>query len=233
MKDQTKAQMIKLVRTLIDKTAENKEIGWVVEQTSHNSAITTNDCYSIVGALPESLTGEGRVGDRVKPKSLVVKGVVSLDPAFQPDTKPMYVRVIIATQKDIKLAGSTVGAVDTDHLLRSAEIGNPEVPFDGTRMHLNYPVNNNKFRVYMDKTFLFCPTAAASGFPLTNAQFRFQKAFKQLPANLTYDSGSGDYCNNFAPFIAVGYAYADRTAPDVVSTRVSTSIHSILTYEDS
>lgn len=233
MKDQQKVQMMKLVKTLIDKGSENKEKGWIVEQTSHNSAITTADCYSIVQNIPEGTTGETRLGDRIKPKSLVVKGVVSLDPLFQPDTKPMYVRVIIATQKDIKLAGSTVGAVDTDHLLRSANAPASEVPFDGTRMALNYPVNNNKFRVYMDKTFLICPTASASGFPLTNSQFRFQKSFKQLPASLTYDAGSGDYNNNFAPFIAVGYAYANGSAPDTTSTRINTSIHSILTFEDS
>lgn len=223
--------MIKLVRTLIDRDTENKEVGWLVEQTSHNSAISTNDCYSIIQNLPEGTTGETRLGDRIKPKRLEVRGVVSLDPAFQPDTKPLYVRVIIATQKDVKLAGSTVGAIDTDHLLRAANGGAPEVPFSGNRLELTYPVNNNKFRVYMDKTFLLCPTSAASGFPLTNAQFKFKKVIK-TPATLTYDSGSGDYNNNFAPFIAIGYAYADRTAPDTITTRVSTSVHSILSFED-
>lgn len=232
MKDQAKAQVMKLVRTLISKEAENKEIGWLVEQTSHNSPIGANDCYSILGAIPESLTGEGRVGDRVKPKSLIVKGVVSLNPLFQPDTKPMYVRVIIATEKDIKVAGSTAGNVDAAHLLRSGDTGSAEVPFDGTRLALTYPVNDNKFKVYMDKIFLLCPTSAASGFPLTNAQFRFQKKFSKLPSSLIYDAGNGDYNNNFAPFIAIGYAYADNSAPDGAATRISTSVHAKLSYED-
>lgn len=234
MKDQTKAQMIKLVRTLIDKNAENKQIGWRVEQTSHNQPITAGDCYNIIGAIPESLTGEGRIGDKIKPKSLVVRGCVGLDPLFQADTRPFYVRVIIATQKDIKVANGTLGNVDVAHLLRSSDVGAPEVPFTGNRLEMTYPVNDNKFRVYMDKTYLICPTSSASGFPLNKSQFVFTKVFSQLPANLSFDQGNGDYCNNFAPFIAIGYAYTNGSLPDpATTTRVSTSVHAQLTYEDS
>jgi len=232
MKDQQKAQVIKLMRKMIDGEVENKEVGWLVEEQTHNSAISAADCYSIINDIEEGSSSCQRNGDRIKPKSLVVRGVVSLNPAMNPDTKPIIVRVIIATQKDIKKAGGTVGNVDTAHLLRPATAGAEEVPFTGKRLELTYPVNNNKFRVYMDKTFLLCPTSAASGFPLERSQFVFNKRFKKLPAKLTYDAGNGDYNNNFAPFIAIGYAYADNTAPDVATLRVSTSVHSILTYED-
>lgn len=233
MKDQQKAQVLKLVRTLIDKNSENKEIGWRVEQASHNSAITAADCYSILGAIAEGTSGETRLGDRIKPKSLVVRGCIGLDPLYQPDTKPMYVRIIIATQKDIKVAGSTAGNVDTAHLLRSGDVGAPEVPFNGNRLELTYPVNDNKFRVYMDKTYLLCPTSAASGFPLDRSQFVFTKVFKKLPASLSYDAGNGDYNNNFAPFIAIGWAYTDGSAPSTTLTRVNTAIHAKLAFEDS
>lgn len=216
----------------MDKNTENKEIGWTVEEARHNSAIGVGDCYSIINAIPEGTDGQSRLGDKIKPKSLTVKGVIALDPDFQPDTKPMYVRVIIASQKDVKVAGTTAVSVDAGHLLRPGDTASPEVAFDGNRMRLNYPVNDNKFRVYMDKVYLLCPTASASGFPLTHAQIRFQKKFKQLPASLIYDAGNGDYNNNFAPFIAVGYAYADNSAPDVLATRVNTSIHSKLAFED-
>lgn len=233
MKDQAKAQVMKLMRTLIDKNTENKECGWLVEQASHNSPITVADCYSIIKNIPEGTSGNTRLGDKIRPKSLVVRGVVSLNPGFQPDTKPLYVRVIIATQKDVKVAGSTTTTVDADHLLRPADAAlGSEVAFDGTRTTLNFPVNNNKFRVYMDKIYALCPTSAASGFPLNQYAFRFQKKFKKLPASLTYDAGNGDYCNNFAPFLAVGYCYQDGSAADTLTTRISTSIHSILGFED-
>lgn len=233
MKDQTKAQVIKLMRNLINKDIENKEAGFIVEQARHNSPIGAGDCYPLIQAIPEGTDGESRLGDKIKPKSLVVRGTIALDPAFQPDTKPFYVRVLMLTQKDIKVSTSvTAGNVDTAHLLRPAYPGAPETAFIGSRDGLNMPVNDNKFRVLMDRTYLFCPTAAASGFPLTNAQVHFKKAIKKLPATLTYDQGNGNYANNFAPFIAIGYAYPDGSPPDLVDTRITTSIHSKLSFED-
>lgn len=233
MKDQAKAQVMKLMRNLINKDIENKEVGFIVEQTSHNSAITAADCQPLIQAIPEGTDGESRLGDRIKPKSLVVQGTIALDPNFQPDTKPFYVRVLMLTQKDIKVSTQvSAGGVDTAHLLRPALPGAPEIAFTGAGFQLNVPVNDNKFRVLMDKTYLFCPTAAASGFPLTNAQVKFKKVIKKLPATLSYDQGNGNYANNYAPFLAIGYAYPDGSAPDVINTRVYTQVMSKLSFED-
>lgn len=232
MRDTTKAQMMKLVRNIIDKNVENKEIGFVVESTSHNSAITAGDCYNVLQVIGEGTNSQQRLGDKIKPKSLVITGTLALDPNFQPDTKPMYCRVIIATQKDIKVSTQPAGNVDTNHLLRPAFAGAPSLPFNGNRANISYPVNAEKFRVIMDKTYTFCPTASASGFPLTNAQFRFKKVVKNLPASLGFDDGNGDAINNYAPFVAVGYAYCDGSPADVINTRISTSIFSKLTFED-
>lgn len=234
MKDVQKAQVMKLMRTLISKEAENKEIGWRIDDHLHNSPISSNECYSIIQNLPESVTGEGRLGDRVKPKRLVVQGDVCINPEYNPDTRVMYVRVIMASQKNTKQAGSpTVAGIDTDHLLRPSDLTvGAETNFDGTLTKLRYPVNDNKFRVYYDKVFKLIPTSTASGFPLLQSQFSFKKVFKQLPASLTYDAGAGDYCNNFAPFIAIGYCYADGGAADTLQQRVQTRVWSKLTYED-
>lgn len=232
MKDQAKAQVLKLMRTMISKEAENKEVGWRVDDHLHNSSITTNECYSIIGAVPSGTDGQSRLGDRIKPKTLTVSGDVCINPSYNPDTKVMYVRVIMATQKNIKQAGSTVGNVDTDHLLRPGLTATPETNFNGYITNLRYPVNDNKFRVYYDKIFKLVPTSAASGFPLVQSQFSFKKVFKKLPATLTYDEGGGDYNNNFAPFIAIGYCYADGTLPDTTNQRIQTSVWSKLSYED-
>lgn len=232
MKDTQKAQVMKMMRTLISKEAENKEVGWRVDDNLHNSAISSAECYSIIQDLPEGTDGQSRLGDRVKPKRLVVQGDVCINPGYNPDTRVMYVRVIIATQKNIKQAGATAGAVDTDHLLRPGTFGTAETNFDGTLAKLRYPINDNKFKVYYDKVFKLIPTSTASGFPLLQSQFSFKKVFKKLPASLTYDEGSGDYNNNFAPFIAIGYCYADGGVPDTVNQRVQTKVWSKLTYED-
>lgn len=234
LKDSTKAAVEKVVKTLIAKEVENKEVGWVVESQLHNSPITSADCYSIIDEIAQGTAGCERTGDKIKPKSLVVTGDVCINTGYNPDTRPMYVRVIIAQQKDIKRAGTTAGNVDTDHLLRPAIAGAEEVNYDGTLAHHQYPLNDNLFRRYMDKSAKLIPTSAASGFPLTHSQFRFRKVFKAsaLPAHLNFDAGGGDYCNNFAPFVAVGYCYADGGVPDTINQRVKTQISAKLTYED-
>lgn len=219
---------------MISKDAENKEAGWRIDDNLHNSAITAADCYSVIQDIGEGTGGSERLGDRIKPKSLVVRGDIHINPGYNPDTRVMYVRVIIASQKNVKQSAAGALPIDADHLLRPALTGGPtETNFNGQIAALRYPVNDNKFRVYMDKVFKLVPTAAASGFPLVQSQFSFTKKFKQLPASLTYDEGGGDFCNNFAPFVAVGYCYADGGVPDTINQRVQTHIWSKLTYEDS
>lgn len=172
-----------------------------------------------------------RDGDRVKPKSLVVKGHISLNPDYNPNTYPMYVRVVIAQQKDVRCTGDYTD-LDSSHLLKPCLAGAAEQAFSGTEIEVAYPINRDKFRVYMDKTFLIMPTGAATGEARWGAQKKWSYRFKQLPSTLTYDQGNGDYCNNFAPFVALGYAYTDGTAPDVLNTRIQHTVFSQLTFED-
>lgn len=163
----------------------------------------------------------------------MVKGDITINPNYNPDTRTVYVRVIIASQKNVKQSVAGALNIDTDHLLRSgdATIG-PETNFDGTLTRARYRVNDNKFRKYFDRTFQLSPTSAASGFPLTDNQVYFQWGTTDLPANLSFDAGAGDYPNNFAPFVAIGYCYADGTPADTVNQRIKTSVSSLLVYED-
>lgn len=233
MKEVAKAQVMQVVKKMINNDVENKDIGWQVEQTTHNSPIGVADCYPIIQEIAQGNSGQTRIGDRITPKRLVVKGELCCNPAYNPDTKPMLVRVIIACQKNQKVSTATNTQTDVDHLLMSGDPVTPETNFDGTRQALFYPVNSNKFRSYYDRIFTVCPTSSASGFPLANEVKRISYRFKQLPSHFSFDQGSGDAVNNFAPFLAIGYAYADGTVPDTgIVTRIATSFHSMLTYED-
>lgn len=210
----------------------NKGIGWQVEAlTDHNSGITNPDCYPIVQQLVKGTAIYEREGDRVKPKSLIVKGQIGINPDYNPDTKAMYVRVIIAQQKTVRSVGQ-YGSLDTSHLLKPLFAGVPEVSFTGAEPQISLPVNRDLFRVYMDKVFLITPTGALAGDSRLGNQKKWSYRFKQMPSTLTYDEGNGDYCNNFAPFVALGYAYTDGTAPDVLNTRIQHSVYSQLTFED-
>lgn len=210
----------------------NKHIGWQVEAlTDHNSLITNPDCYPLVQQIAKGDAIYERNNDRIKTKSLTVKGQISLNPDYNPDTKAMYVRVVIAQQKTVRSVGQ-YGNLDTAHLLKPTFAGASEQAFGGGEPQIAYPINRDLFRVYMDKVFLITPTGAASGNPRTGAQKKWSYRFKQLPSSLTYDEGNGDYANNFAPFVALGYAYTDGSAADTLVTRIQHSVYSQLSFED-
>ena len=174
---------------MIAKETENKEVSWRLDDNLHNSPIAAADCYSILKDVGEGTAGNERLGDRIKIKSIKVCGDVTINPDYNPDTRVMYVRVIMAQQKNTKQAAAGVVAnIDTAHLLRTGDgtVGE-ETNFDGTLQKLRYPINDNKFVVYYDKIFKLIPTSTASGFPLLQAQFHFKKYFKKHPVNLTFD----------------------------------------------
>ena len=232
MRDTAKAQVISLMRKMIGKEVENKLVGHVIETAVlHNSAIANADMVSVLPQITSGTTAQTRLGDRIKPKSLVLRGNISVDPGVT-DNKVLYVRVIIASQKDIKV-GSQVGtSTDPQRLLRTGVPGaSDQIPFNGNRNELLYKVNDLKFRVYMDKVFALAPQGATTG-DQPRSCVRFSYAFKKLPSSLSFDEGNGNWANNFAPFIATGYAFADGTAPDIVATRVSTDYHATLAFED-
>lgn len=241
MKPTTKAGITDLVKTLLGRKTENKAVGWKVEDSvSHNSPIGAADCYPLVQQIGQLDVSGGinsavqRIGDKIQPKSLRVKGVVSIK-TDQNTIQNLYVRVLILAQKDIKV-GSQVsgGSVNANALLRpmfNTAAGADQAAFGGTTQNLLQPVNTDLFRVYYDKIHKVCPASNATVENVMGS-FRWGYDFKQLPANLTYDEGNGDWANNFAPFIALGYAYADGTAPDTATTRIVSNTYSLLTFED-
>lgn len=254
MKEQQRANVLAVVRRLISRGVANKVVGNVIEQNiQHNRTITAADCYPILPAIePDSPNAQNpttqiRSTDRIKPKSLIVRGSVGLNyvgGGFSlPDSRPLYVRIMILAQKDIKSSGGVTGSVDTNHLLHAAlptttpggiTTLNDNVNFDGTLTSLNYPVNKNKFRVYMDKVLYLHSSDISHSFGGDNPGYskRFKYTFKDLPTNLTFDETNGDNVNNFAPFIAIGWCMADGSSPTLATTLVNANVYSQLVFED-
>jgi len=234
MKSTTKAQVLTEVRRMIARQSENKMIGWNVEaNVQHNSAIGAADCEPLVQQISAGTSAQQRIGDRVKPKSLKVHGVVSFNADDCTTSQNIYCRVVILAQKNIKVGSDVLGgSVDTARLLRPALAGGDQTAFSGTTMDLNYPINKDLFHVYMDKVVRFKQTKSLTQDAWVDNSHRWSYTFKSLPSSFTFDEGNGNWPNNFAPFIAVGYAYSDGTAPDTTSTRLKTNIYSALTFED-
>lgn len=230
-----------MVRRMISKKAENKLIGNLVEdEVLHNSAIGSADCEPIVPEIApldaaSGSTARQRVGDRISPKRLTVQGIVSLNLSSPPNGhSDIYARVIIAAQKDVKTGSAILGGgVSANTLLRPGYGATAnEVAFGGNTADLFYDINRDKFKVYMDKVIKL--TQVGEGSVEANGRYSapYFYVFKDLPASLTFDEENGNWPNNFAPFVAVGYSYSDGTAPDTVATKVMYTCYSQLQFED-
>lgn len=230
---------------MLAKNIENKRIGFNVEKdVLHNSGIGGGDCEALIGQIQPIGSAGGanssqmRIGDRIKPKSLTVEGILSFNKDSIMQNVPVYVRVLILSQKDIKNGNAitNLGQVQTSVLLHPGILGADEVPFNGNTVEITYPVNKNKFRVYMDRTFMLSSgdvgTVTGPNEERPHSQKRWSYTFKKLPSSLTFDGSDGNWPNNFAPFVAIGYSYCNGTSPDVAGQHVYSSVTSILDFED-
>jgi len=196
----------------------------------HNAPISDADVVPIVQSIPEGTSSLTRLGDRIKPKSLKVRGVVGLNPDYNPNNKPMIVSVYILAAKDKKTNSLVTAGAGLADLLKPNIGGTEQVPWDGTTLRSTYPVNTDKFRVYMAKQFRLAPGSLGGGTREFDF-FKWKYTFKDLPASLTFDEANGDDANNFAPFLAIGWCYTDGSATDV-TPRLTSNCSSILSYED-
>lgn len=231
LRDGTKAAVLKLMRTMIGKEAENKERGFEVENgVLHNAPISDADVVPILGSIPEGTGSNERLGDRVKPKALRIRGVLGLNPDYNPNNKPMIATVMILSCKDKKTNALVTAGAGLADLLKPNIGGTTQVPWDGTTFRSTFPVNQGKFRVHYQRQFRIAPGSLAGG----TREFDYIKwkySFKSMPASLSWDEGTGDDCNNFAPFVVIGWCYTDGSAADVVPRLVS-NISSVFSYED-
>lgn len=230
--------MTQVAKKVISRRAEDKMVGAYVEQdVFHNSAIGSADCEPVMWQISQGTDSRNRLGDRITPKSIRVKGVLSLNHVTPPTgTADIYARVLILSQKDIKSGAEVLSnGVDTDILLK-AGFGSSalEIPFSGNTGELMIPVNTDKFRVYYDRIFKFSQFGdnGVENLPKYSHMWSYTFTKKNLPATLTYDESSGDWANNFCPFVAIGYAYSDGTAPDTVGTKLISNILTQVRFED-
>lgn len=226
----------RVVKSQISRHLENRVIGYAVEtNVQHNSAVGPADPQPLIPQITKGDESFNREGDRLKPKSLTVKGLISIAPGDLTNVqqKDLYVRVMILSQKNLKTGAAVLaGGVDTAHLLRPNYPLLPQTNYGGNSLDVITPINRDLYRVYMDKTFKLSQVVDGSLDEVTRFSRTWSYSFKKLPASCTFDQGNGDWINNFAPFLAIGYAYSDGTAPDVVTTRVISQCFSQFTFED-
>lgn len=231
--------LTKLVRRIANRGVEVKHVGQNVVDADFNSTITAAaEAYPIIPAVTEGTDGHQRIGDKIKPKYLLVKGklhyALSMAGNYIP---PSTVRVMILSQKNVKTR-SQMGTVDTDHLLKDNIGTDVARGYSGSPFDNLAPINKDLFTVHMDKKFKMRAqiekelgnSNTVLGYA-TQRTMTFTKKIK-CPASLNFDDGNGNYPNNFCPFVVVGGVNDDSTSAWSLTTPYHVTVQSELYFVD-
>jgi len=225
------------VRRIVTRKAETKHASTTLENlTGHNSAISSADAVCIVPTISQGTDDFNRVGDRISPVAMFVKGRLGLTYNAQANNRPISVRVMIVSQRTVR--DRTFLSSWTPNLLLSANdatAGLLDVPYDGTARNAMYPVNKNMFQVHYKRDFLMNPSQGNSegiGLESENRTLIKWAAKIRVPKTLVYYNTDATFPQNFAPFLLIGYCYADGTAPDATVLRLTSTSVSTLYFKD-
>lgn len=227
-----------LVNKIISGNSETKVVSYRVQQnTVHNSGITTPDVARLIPAIGRGEESYQRDGDEVTPVSLFVKGRISMDRNYATDNRVLLARVMMISNKSDKYFPSALSKFTGADLLRpSDESGLEFGPFAGNPLDVYYPINEEVYRVHYDKVFKIAPckgTLEAGGVEENPSSEAYFSTEIDLPKKLTFpESVDPIVPNNAAPFLVIGYAFADGTGPDLVATRLISNVVSILKFKD-
>lgn len=225
----------KIAKAAVKSQAETKFVTRLVEDNvQHNSQISAGDFQQLVPLITQGTDDWQRIGDSIRPTSLVVRGLLSADNTYTTTNRVMLVRVVIVSAKATKnlTATTSLWTNYANTLLQpNLDSGTQVVPFVGNQPELLYPVNRDQFIVHMDKVFKISPCSNDAGEEENPASTRMWMKKIKLPKKFTYDTGI-DSPNNFCPFMGIGYVYADGTGPDVLTTKIISTVTSRLTYKD-
>lgn len=229
--------MMSIVKQFIRKNVEDKHVGKNVVDDKFNGIVSgASECYSLIPQVPEGTDGHQRIGDKIRPKALVVRGCIQLDNDYVANNivPPVTVRLMMLSQKSIKVGSQTATNTDVAHLLKDNVGTDVARAYSGGAYDNFAPINKDLFKVHYDKLVRFnwdnrlTPASAAAGTNIT----KYFSVILKTPASLSFDDGNGDWPNNYAPFFCMGAVCDDGQTPFVASTPFRVRIQSVLYYED-
>lgn len=227
------------INQIVNRRLETKYVSCTPENVIyHNSAIANGDQYRVLPYLIQDGSELGRIGDRVEPVSLTMKGQVSISPGSN-TTRPLMVRILVLQLKnahDWPTAQTNWAAGAFNSLLKYnfESAGTENQSFNGSSTDLYVPVNKDLFDVLGERFVKLNPHTSASaveGAQINSLAKNFNMKIR-TPAHLRYTNKGVQYPENFAPFISVGYSYMDGSQPDTVTQEIVVTAISHLYYKD-
>lgn len=212
-----------------------------------NSSITApSECYPVIPQISKGDDDFQRIGEKVRGKYLYVKGYLQYNLNYlefavgNQYLPPVTARVMILSQKNVKVGGEVSSRIDVAHLLKDNVGTGTARPYNGGILDNLAPINKNLFHVYMDKKIKLNwvqrgdqTNTGDTGFGVGNDHTKYFTCKIKLPASLTFDNGNGDWPNNFAPFLCFGAVNDDGSTKYSVGTPFRLGWISTAYYEDS
>lgn len=244
------AQTLALVRKLLDKKTEDKFISWENAPggiaTLGRAIGPLGSVFRLIQNIPSGSEAYQRLGDKVRPKYLMVRGFVAINFPVPVETAAR-VRILAVSDKSNKNAspivnpGPPLGALLNDNLLALA----PSVAhgYRGFPDDDNSQVNLDQFTLYHDKHYDLIQAgktpAASPPIQGTGAMvvYKYFKMKIKCPAVLDFTDSNGDFPTNFCPYLLMGYSYPEGWSlppadPDPLANQVRWYVRSTLVYED-
>lgn len=236
----------KLVRRIVNRGVEVKHVGQNVINAAFNSSISAaSECYPLLPAVTEGTDGHQRIGDRIQPKYLIVKGKIHYDSSVTgaggntgPYIGPSTVRLLLLSQKNIKISSDVSSRADVEHLLKDNIGTDTARAYTGTQFDNLAPINKDLFTVHMDRKYKLkgqmtkeLGNSNTVTWADTQRTLYFVKKIR-CPKTLFFDDGNGNTPNNFAPFFCMGSVLDDNQSPWSATTPYRAVVQAELYFTD-
>lgn len=222
------------MKRLIHKGRENKFKGMNVLVQNITPAITT--AHVICPSISKGDEDFERIGDKVQPKALILRGQLAIDHDNNAVSDSIHVRLMVLRVREANrntLALSSFVAKANTLLNPNYAVGSSLNGYTGNPINDLQDVNTDSFRVLKDMIVELNPAFYVAG-QAQPSNFRSVKHLSMsipVPSSLMF-SDDTDEAQNYAPVLCIGYCYPDGRPLDAGEQRVLARFYSKIIYED-
>lgn len=207
------SSLSKFVKRVVRSQEETKTVKIDGTVRSLDAAIVagTPNSIKLFPSIPLGSQANQRIGTKIEPRGLYVKGVISMSTA---SSKVFLVRIMMVQNRN-KNPPTTM---PVSSLLKSnttgAGVGTLNVSYDGSQIRHLFPVNKDAYMVYYDKTVKICSKSYYLNAANTDTQQTSPNASVVFgaripcPETLAIDDATG-LANGFDPYLLIGFCDAD------------------------
>jgi len=191
---------------------------------SHNAAISNADVVVALPGIPQGASSGARVGDRVRPVRMVIRGATSIHDYGEGFLGvPLTVKVMCLQAKGIRDSNLVTANADIPNLLDNGGTTN----WDGSTARSLFRINTDQFQVLASRTFKLGDTTAEN----TKCMSKRWRLNVKCPSTLSFNPGAL-YPSNFAPFFVLGWCRDDGTTPSIGQLWVINTASVLFEYKD-